>query len=450
MQLNERTRWYLRIQNFVFVLLVIALLGAIAWLGERYSMEFDWTANKRNSISEESRQLLQSLDSPVEIVAYASENEALREGIRNLVKRYQRVKPDIELQFVNPDLAPEQARAEGVRFDGTLIVRYEGRREQLSAPTESDLSNALARLSRGGETWAVFVTGHGERKHDGNANYDLSLLAAELEKQGLQLQSLSLASNVIPDNTSLVVIASPQTQWLPVEIERLRNYLDNGGNLLWLTDPQGVASLDFLQEQLGVTVKPGVVVDPSAQLFGVNDPTIALVTDYPARGPTAGFQLLTLFPRAAGLVASEESAWRAMPLLRTLPNSWRETGELEGSVTFGENDEAGPVTIAFALEREIAAEEEQQRSQRVIVVGDGDFASNAFVGNQGNLDLAANLFNWAATEDALLNIRIKEVPDASLNLTRFAQLLIGAGFLFVLPLLLLAAGVAVFLRRRRR
>lgn len=450
MQLNERTRWYLRFQNVAFVLLVIALLGATAWLGERYSVEFDWTANQRNSISEESRQLLQTLDSPVDIVAYASESEALRDGIRNLINRYQRFKPDIQLQFVNPDLAPEQARAEGVRFDGTLIVRYEGRREQLSAPTESDFSNALARLSRGGDSWAVFVTGHGERKHDGNANYDLSLLAAELEKQGLQLQSLNLAGNPLPDNTSLVVIASPQTQWLPVEIERLRAYLDNGGNLLWLTDPQGVAALGFLQEQLGISVKTGIVVDPSAQLFGVNDPTIALVTDYPARGPTAGFQLLTLFPRAAGLAVTEDSEWQAMPLLRSLPNSWRETGELEGSVTFGENDEAGPVNIAYALEREVAGEDEQRRSQRVIVVGDGDFASNAFVGNQGNLDLATSLFNWAASEDALLNIRIKEVPDANLNLSRPAQLLIAAGFLFVLPLLLLAAGVAVFLRRRRR
>lgn len=450
MQLNERTRWYLRFQNVAFVLLVIALLGATAWLGERYSAEFDWTANQRNSISEESRQLLQTLDSPVDIVAYASESEALRDGIRNLINRYQRVKPDIQLQFVNPDLAPEQARAEGVRFDGTLIVRYEGRREQLSAPTESDFSNALARLSRGGDSWAVFVTGHGERKHDGNANYDLSLLAAELEKQGLQLQSLNLAGNPLPDNTSLVVIASPQTQWLPVEIERLRAYLDNGGNLLWLTDPEGTAALGFLQEQLGISVKTGIVVDPSAQLFGVNDPTIALVTDYPARGPTAGFQLLTLFPRAAGLAVAEDSEWQAMPLLRSLPNSWRETGELEGSVTFGENDEAGPVNIAYALEREVAGDDEQRRSQRVIVVGDGDFASNAFVGNQGNLDLATSLFNWAASEDALLNIRIKEVPDANLNLGRSAQLLIGAGFLFVLPLLLLAAGVAVFLRRRRR
>jgi hypothetical protein len=111
MQLNERTRWYLRIQNIVFVVLVLFLLGAAGWLGERYSTEFDWTASQRNSLTEESAALLRTMHSPVEITAYASEDEMLRGAIRSLVRRYQRVKPDVELQFVNPDLSPEQARA---------------------------------------------------------------------------------------------------------------------------------------------------------------------------------------------------------------------------------------------------------------------------------------------------------------------------------------------------
>lgn len=449
MELNERTRWYLRVQNVVFVVLVIGILGVVAWLGERHGAEFDWTANQRNSLTEESVELLKRIEGPVEIVAYASSDEMLRERIELLVDRYRRIKPDMELEFVNPDLSPEQARTEGVRFDGTLVIRYQGRREQLTLPGENELSNALARLVRGGEEFTVFVTGHGERSHEGDANFDLATLANELRNQGFRLQSLNLASNQIPANTGLLVIASPQTEWLPVEIERLRQYLDDGGNLLWLTDPEGVAALPELQEMLGVDVRPGLVVDPATQLFGVNDPTIALVTNYPAQGPVADFRLLTLYPRAAGLATREDSEWNAMPLLRTLAESWRETGELSGTVQLDGDDEAGPVTIGYALERSMG-EGDEARTQRVIVVGDGDFASNAFVANQGNLDLAVNLFNWAAAQDAMLNIRIKEAPDTQLALSGMQQVVIAALFLLALPVLLLGGGVVVFLRRRRR
>lgn len=449
MELNERTRWYLRAQNVIFFVLVLGILGVIAWLGERHSVEFDWTANQRNSLTAESEELLRRIKGPVEIVAYASSNPMLRERIELLIGRYQRTKQDIELQFVNPDLSPEQARAEGVRFDGTLVIRYQGRREQLTLPGESELSNALARLARGGEEYTVFVTGHGERQHDGDANFDLATLGAELRNQGFRLQAMNLAASEIPGNTGLLVIASPQTEWLPVEIDRLRGYLEAGGNLVWLTDPDGVAKLPELQELLGLEVRPGVVVDPATQLFGVADPTIALVTNYPMQGPLADFRLLTLFPRAAGLAMREGSEWNATPLLRTLAESWRETGTLAGTVSLDGDDEAGPITIGYALERQVG-EGDEARNQRVVVVGDGDFASNAFVANQGNLDLALNLFNWAGAQDAMLNIRIKEAPDVQLALSNLAQVVIAAFFLLALPLMLLSGGVVVFLRRRRR
>ncbi|HEX6928229.1 MAG TPA: GldG family protein [Gammaproteobacteria bacterium] len=445
MEMNPRTRWYLRIQNIVFTVLLLALLGSVAWLGERYNLAFDWTANQRNSLTEDSVLLLQSLDAPVEIVAFASETPLLREAIRNLVGRYQRVKGDVRLQFVNPDLAPERARTAGVRFDGTLVIRYKGRTEQVSGAGEREISQALARLARGNRTRVVFMTGHGGRAHDGAANFDLGTLGAALAGLGFELQGLNLATTPLPDDTGILVVAGPSTGWLPAEISRVNAYLDAGGNLLWLTDPEGVAPLPELAARLGVAIKPGTVVDATTQLLGVADPTVAIVTGYPATGPTAGFSLMTLFPRAAALSVNENSGWKAIPMLRTLNNSWRETGELAGNVTPGEGDEMGPLVIGYALERPHG-----EGAQRAIVIGDGDFASNAFIANQGNLDLAVNIFNWLSAEDDLLNIRVKAAPDVTLSLGGMTEIVIALGFLLVLPLALLAGGAWVFLRRRRR
>lgn len=461
MEMNDRTRWYLRIQNVLFVILVLALLGSVAWLGERYSAAFDWTANQRNSLTDDSVLLLESLDAPVEIVAFASETPVLRDAIRTLVGRYQRVKGNVQLEFVNPDLAPERARSAGVRFDGTLIIRYKGRTEQVSGASERDISQALARLARGNRTRAVFMTGHGERAPDGRANFDLGTLGAALSQQGFRLQSLNLAASPLPDDTGILVIAGPRTAWLPAESARVREYLEKGGNLLWLTDPAGTAPLPELAGMLGVHIKPGTVVDATTKMLGVADPTVAIVTEYPATGPTAGFNLMTLFPRAAALASGDDSGWNAAPMLRTMQNSWRETGELAGNVTPDESDEMGPLVIAYALERERRYAPERERrnapgrgedgnAQRAVVIGDGDFASNAFIANQGNLDLAINVFNWLAAEDDLLNIRVKSAPDAALDLGGTAQIVIAIGFLLLLPVVLLAVGVGVFNRRRRR
>lgn len=84
------------------------------------------------------------------------------------------------------------------------------------------------------------------------------------------------------------------------------------------------------------------------------------------------------------------------------------------------------------------------------VIGDGDFLSNTYLGNGGNLNLGINIINWLSRDDNLIAISATTAPDTQLNLSRNAALLIGFGFLFALPLALFAAGWMIWLKRRRR
>jgi ABC-type uncharacterized transport system involved in gliding motility auxiliary subunit len=88
--------------------------------------------------------------------------------------------------------------------------------------------------------------------------------------------------------------------------------------------------------------------------------------------------------------------------------------------------------------------------QRVVVIGDGDFLSNTYLGNAGNLGLGLNIVQWLSHDDASLDISIKSAPDTSLVLGKVAQAVIGLGFLFGLPVLLLVTGILIWLLRRRR
>lgn len=447
MRATRESRLRLRLASTSFVVLLLAVVGLLLWLSRDYHAQFDWTHNGRNTLSEASRNLLKTLDKPVQATAFARDTEGLRASISEFVGRYQRYKRDISLEVVNPDTDPARTRAAGVRLDGELVLEYGGRKENLSQLTEEAFTNALARLGRGGERWLVFVSGHGERSPDRQANFDLSTWAAQLGKRGLKTRTVTLGgTTAIPQNTSVLVIAGPRVKVLPGEAKQIEQYLAHGGNLLWLADPGPLNGLERIAEGLGVEFQRGVVVDPTSQALTGRSANIIVATRYGSHAVVQGFDLLTYFPEAAGISVQAPKGWEQQTIIDTAPTAWVETGPLTGRIQFDAGqDTRGPVNIAVALTRRL-----EGREQRVAIIGDGDFLSNSFIGNGGNLELGMNLVNWLGSDDAYINVPVRTAPDLRLTLSRPASLAIGTGFLFVLPLLLLAGGVTIWWRRRKR
>lgn len=455
MKITPKSRSYLRLQNVLFVLLLLTVMGMLAWLSTRYVYQADWTAGALNTLSPASQMLLKKLEGPVVITAYARETELLRSAIRELVSRYQRYKPDLRLSFVNPDSEPERVRELGITVEGEMLISYAGRSERLTTLNEQSLTNALLRVARADKHWLVFLQGHGERGAHGQANHDLGIWTGQLQSKGFNVQSLNLASTMfIPDNTGVLVIAGPQAELLPGKVELIQAYLDKGGNLLWLADPGPLYGLQPIAEQLGIAFQPGVIHDPSAQLFDIGRPGFTVVAEYPMHPITHGFDIVTLFPQARGIELQAPADWQQDAFLVTLPNSWVEIGNMqEGG--FKEGGVSGPLNIGVALTRpspptfKVDAEGGNQ-TQRVVITGDGDFLSNAYLGNGGNLDLGIDIVNWLSHDDSFIAIGTKTALDTQLNLSRVDSMLIGFGFLFFLPLALLSAGLTIWLRRRRR
>jgi ABC-type uncharacterized transport system involved in gliding motility auxiliary subunit len=468
MKINRKTHLEIRLQNLLFSLLFLVAVGLVAWLSTQYSAQFDWTASHRHTLSEASRKVLDLLKEPVALTAYARENQQVREPIRDLVERYSRYKKDLTLVFVNPDTQPEKVRQLGIQMDGEVIAAYQGRTEKIQELGETSLTNALQRLATAQERHVVFLEGHGDRSPQGRANHDLQQFADELKRKGITVSMVNLAvTPIIPDNTDVLVIAGPRTNLLPGEVRLIQDYVTKGGNLWWLGDPGDPHGLAPLAEQLGVRFLPGTVVDASTQLLGIDDPTFALVADYPPHPITQGFQQMTMFPTAAALNQNEKSEFEKEPLLSTLARSWTETGPIEGKIGFDadQGEKQGPLDLAYALTRRITPPEPDKKpedkkmpkeeaktpdEQRIVVVGDGDFLSNSFLGNGGNLELGVNMIQWLGRGDAMINIPARVAPDRNLQLSPVASGAIAIGFLFLLPIVLIGTGAWVWFKRRNR
>jgi ABC-type uncharacterized transport system involved in gliding motility auxiliary subunit len=335
MKISRKLHTEIRLQNLAFSLLFLAIVGLLAWLSTRYSAQADWTAGGRHTLSDASRKVIDLLDSPVTITAYARENRQLREQIDDQIGRFTRAKKTIALNFVNPDTQPDKVRELGITTDGELFVEYQGRSEKIQQASETALTNALQRLALAKDQHVVVLERHGDRSVLGRANHDLSQFGEELGRKGIAASPLNLAVTPdIPDNTSVLVIAGPKTHLLPGEVALIQNYVNKGGNLLWLADPGDLHGLAPLAQQLGLRFLPGVVVDASTQIFGISDPTYALVAEYPPHAITAQFQNVTMFPAAAALEKTQpgEGPFESEPILSTLARSWTESGKIEGKI----------------------------------------------------------------------------------------------------------------------
>ncbi|MFA6163966.1 MAG: GldG family protein [Methylobacter sp.] len=448
MKISQHIHQQIRLKNLLSTAALLLLLGTLALLSNRYTIQTDVTSNAGNTLSQASQKLLQSLPDKIQITAYIKKDPALRSQISQLIDRYERHKPDLTLTYIDPDSQPEKTRELNIASTGIILVEYQGRTEKLAFIDESSLTNALLQLANANERWVTFLTGHGERAPDGIANFDLGQFGKELDRRKIRAQTINLATiPAIPDNSALLVITAPAVPLLAGEIDLIKQYIRQGGNLLMLTDPDN-QQLAILQKHLGLHQLKGTIVDSRSKLYGIDDPSFVLASEYAPHPITKGFQTITVYPATAALEIGEETDFHTEALLSSAPQSWTETGAIAGKILFdADSDEKqGPLVFAYALTRDI----DKKTQQRIVVVGDGDFLSNAYIGNVGNLDMGLRMINWLIHDDRFIDIPAKTTTDKSLQLSQISIAIIGFSFLIIIPLLLMGTGFYIWRKRKQR
>jgi ABC-type uncharacterized transport system involved in gliding motility auxiliary subunit len=420
------------LKTALLTLAMLSAVGGLAYLTQRYPLQLDLTANANNSLSEASQKLLASLPEPIEMTAYLKKSQPVRLQIAQLIDRYRRHKPNVRLQFIDPEEQPEKARELELSPEGAVIVTYQGRSEKLSFIDEVSLSNALLHLASSEPRWISFLAGHGERSPNGEANFDLGLFAKELARRNLKSLTINLTQLAeIPANAALLVIAAPAVPLLPEEIGIIKRYIEQGDNLLVLAEPNNSNLTEILQT-LGLRLLSGSIIAANTKLYGINNPNFVIANHYPSHSITRGLQLITLYPEVAALVNQTDSGFHSQILL---------------SADSSEDPALNiPQTFGLSLSRNTNKTSEQ----RIVVMGDSDFLSNTYLGNVGNLDMGVRIINWLLHDDRFIDIPAKVASDKQLVLTQTAVTLIGFGFLIALPFILLVSGLIVWRWRKRR
>lgn len=452
----------------VAILLVAGILIFVVLLGERYTWRLDLTRDRVHSLSEVSRTLLKEVTKPLTMTVFYPEGSPERQRAREILEMYTHANSHLSYRFLDPEKDPVRADEAGYRRYGNILLEYEGRRQLADSPEEEAVSEALRRVLQKERKKILFLTGHGERIGP-RERRGFKVAQKALQNEGYEVGELNLLTEAeVPKDAAVVIIAAPKKDLLPNEVGALKAYLKRGGRVFLMLEPYDDAGLKDFLAGYGITLDQGIVLEFN-QLTQDRAILSPIVTQYRPHRITQDFTLYTIFPGPRPLSLNQElKTVNLTPLVSTSASSWVKFGkdwQKDQKKLFDEKqDKKGPFTIAVLVEPKPEGKTEAARDKEgsqegakegsrpayLAVFGDADFAADEFFNQLGNGDLFLNTVNFLAAEEKQIIIRKSDKKIEPLMLTAWKTLVIFGVSVVLLPLIMLGAGVAAYVRRRAR
>ena len=170
--------------------IILAVLGVVNFLANRYNKTWDSTANKQFSLSDQTEKVVKNLKQDVKIRYFDRTSEFQR--AKDLLDRYDNLSTKLSVEYIDPDKKPQVAKAENVRTYGTIFVQTGAKKEEAKSLTEEEVTGALVRALKSGERTVCVVSGSGEHSLDDTQRTGYSSLKEALEKNNYKTRTISL------------------------------------------------------------------------------------------------------------------------------------------------------------------------------------------------------------------------------------------------------------------
>ncbi|MBC7742171.1 MAG: GldG family protein [Bdellovibrionaceae bacterium] len=440
------------------IFIAVGFLVLVNFMGARHYKTYDFSGNGMNTISDQSKKIIQSLDADLQVKYFykngADRAEENKKAFRDLMKRYQDVSSHLQLEFVEMNEKAKLAQDFGAnKGAGEAFIEYKGKKNRIENYTEQDFTNAIIKVTRTQKKNIYFLEGHNERNIDQEKD-ETSLFGFKqmLEKNSYNVQKISLVTKAhIPDDADALIIAAPTQSFQDFEVVEIENYLKRGGGLFISLDDKPVSGLQKLLTGLGVELE-------SYYVFNVFDsPTGSVVS---AQSPTVGVQYsptseitkvfgntqMTVFrqPHALKLV-NKNDAIKAEAIVRT-PENAVALKELDSADYLGAPQ---AYTLAAEITGRWAASE---KTFSAVVFADTDFMSNILLYQNLNRDLALNAVAALSKEIDLISVTPKEAQATKLSMSppeynQFYKFTV-LGIFLPLPFLLMTMSLVLWFKRR--
>lgn len=483
MRLTVKRR-IMRVNAWVAVLLAAALVVMVNYVSSRHRLRIDLGQSKFYALTNQTRDLLDHAARDIRVVVFISIEHELYRDIRNLLREYAYASSRLQVEFVDPHRDLARSKELALKYDLTEsdvvvfdagdrrrivpvkdIAEYDyapmlsGRPKVMTAFRGEQLfSSAIQGLMQTKKPTVYFLAGHGEHAVDNfDRNTGYSIITRALNRNNIEVKSFSFGeANGLPADCDALVIAGPTRRLSRIEVEAVKNYLDNCGRLLLLLDAWVDGGLENLMETWGVRLVKDRVV--GLTLTGQE----LLVNRYGEHPITANMKnITTIFnlPRSVEPLAVSNAATLAQTadkpritvLASSTENGWAEMSANQNPPKFDPAvDRQGPIPVALAVEKgPLRGMDVGIKSTRIVIAGDSTMVSNGALLAGYPADFLINALNWLLERNASLAIVPREPQVFQVLMNRRQLRLV---YLVVVGLLPAAAGLVgllVWLKRRR-
>lgn len=452
----------------VMVIAIAILVNMMASALPASTTQLDMTDQSLYSLSDQSKRIAASLNKDVTLYLICNSGQEDATILR-LLERYADLSSHIRVQTVDPTLQPAflnqyeleisqlyansvladcGGRYRLVGYDEIYVTDYEMDYYSYSYTTttsfngENALTNAIHYVTSGSLPKAYTLTGHGESELD-------STITDMLAQDNFDTESLSLlALDAVPEDAAAIIINAPTSDLGQDEADLLITYLAEGGSVVLTTgyiDEGKMPQLLRVTASMGLTTESGVVIEGNRQMRLSRYPHYLLpdigsheITDALAQGD---YYILTAV--AQPLAEAEDAASEITWLLTTSDESYAKVAALGMTTTEKEDgDRDGPFHVGAVAE---------DAGKLFWVTSDSlldSYVNSAVSGANG--DLFLNALNWMAGQEESISIRAKSLDNAGLTVTQGETSMWSIIMIGVIPATLVAVGVVIWIRRKRR
>src|SRR5947207_3342910 len=217
----------------VYVAIIITAVVVVNVLANRYDKSYDGTANKRYSLSDQTKKIVRELNQDATI-RYFDQSTRYSQA-KDILDQYSNLAPKIHIEYVDPDKSPEVARAAGIKNYGAAVVEIGGKKEAAKSLTEEGITGAFIRVLKNRTRTVCFVGGSGEHQIDDSDRNGYSRFKELLGKDEYESKSINLLQKAeIPADCTVIVAGGPTSDYQQPEVDAIKTHVEGGGRALFM------------------------------------------------------------------------------------------------------------------------------------------------------------------------------------------------------------------------
>ncbi len=438
----------------IFVNLIVTALSA------KVNLKLDLTRSQKFEITEQTQTVMKQLDKTIDVKVVGKKDDVNLEVIEFL-DRYSAMNNKFKVTYIDVEknqsvLYTYISKGETLHM-GDVVLECGDRYKIVSVSSlytqsvstvpgenkynfdlEMKLTNAVVTLTGTGEESVVYLL-------EGHSEATLSYLSSLLSEQGYKTRTINILNSEIPADAMTVISCVPAADYTIEECEKINAFLQGGGNFMVIATAGApeLPRLDAYLAEWGISKTSGIVVEHDADKM-YNGIPFAIMADAGHHEITASVisqKTPILFSESVGYDTQKSNAQNAVPTV-LITSSEKSVGKANlnaETAAYEEGDDMGPVGMMVLSEKE---------NSKVLVIGS---ASAVEISAQypGNAQLISSAVSYLTDNGGSLKIAPKEVTEGKItNLTKTGINVLYYSLVFVLPAIILAIGIVIWLKRR--